>query len=115
MPRRRGPSNENRFAVYMANATSTGAIVSAPCFVYCMDFTVSDGTTSALFAFADTTAATDVTKETAKFMIKMGTALSSGNSDNHEPIYFNPPLNIANQLFWASATGIASVNVNVLY
>lgn len=115
MPRRRGPSNENRFSVFMANATSTGAVVASPCFVYCLDYVVTDGTTSALFTIADTTAAADATKETASFRFKLGTALSSGNSDNHEPIYFYPPINVQNQLFWAASTGISSVNVNVLY
>lgn len=115
MPRRRGPGNLDRFVVYMTNSTATGALVAAPCFLYSLDFKLSDGTTSGLLSFADTTAAGDVVLETARWDVKIGTAGASGNSDNHDPIAFNPPLNFQRNLYWANSTGIAAVNATVYY
>lgn len=114
MARRRGPSNMERLAFDMANVTATGAVVAAPCFVYACDFTLTDGTTTGKFSIGDTTAAADLVKESTRLDFKIGTAGSSGNSDCHDLLQFNPPVYIANQLFFANATGVNSVSVAYL-
>lgn len=114
MARRRGLGDADRLALDLANATATGAIVAAACFVYTMEFTLSDGTTSGKLSFGDTTAAADLVKETTRWDVKIGTAGASGNGDNHDQLYFMPPLYIANQLFFANSTGITAASVSYI-
>lgn len=114
MARRRGLGDADRLAVDLATVTATGAIVAAPCFVYSIDFSLSDATVSANMSIGDTTAAADLVKESTRLDLKIGTAGASGNVDCHDNLIFNPPIYIANQLFFANSTGVASVSVAYL-
>lgn len=114
MARRRGPGDAERLALDFNSVSATGAVNSFATFLYYLDFVVTDGTTTGMFSIADTTASTDIPAETARYAFKVGTAASSGNSDNHDMFYFNPPLYFSRQLFWGVSTGITSVSVGYL-
>lgn len=114
MARRRGLGNADRLALDIANVTATGAVVAAPCFVYEIIATLTNSTTSGRLSIGDTTAAGDLVLEKTRVDLKIGSAAASGNSMWMNPRYFNPPLYVANQLFFANSTGIASVSVQYI-
>lgn len=114
MARRRGLANADRLALDLATVTATGAVVASPCFVYAIHSTLSNSTVSGSFSIGDTTAAADLVLEKTRIDMKFGSSAASANSEWHSPRYYNPPLYIANQLFFANSTGMASVSVEYL-
>lgn len=114
MARTRGPSDAERLALDFITVTATGAVVATPCFLYSMDWTVSDTSVSGLFSIGDTTAAADLVKESARMDMKFGDTVASGCTDVHDNFSFNPPVYIQNQLFWAVSTGIRSISFSYL-
>jgi len=114
MARVRGLNDSERLALDLATVTATGAIIAAPVFLYAVEWTLTDSSVSGLFSIGDTTANTDLVKESTRFDLKENMTVASGASDLHDNFAFNPPVYIANQLFFANATGIRSVSVSYL-
>lgn len=112
--RARGLSNAERLAVDLICVTATGAVVAAPCFVYAVEWTLTDSSVSGLFSIGDTTSTADLVKESTRLDLKVGMTVASGATDSHDNFTFNPPVAIQNQLFFSNATGIGSVSVTYL-
>lgn len=113
MARRRGLGNMERVALDIAAVTATGAVVAAPCFVYSLDASLTDTNATGLFSIGDSTAAGDLVKESTKLNFRLGAGGASavGHMVTRN---FNPPLYIANQLFFANATGVGHVGVSYI-
>lgn len=112
--RARGPSDAERLALDFITVTATGTVISAPCFIYSMDYTLSDTSVSGLFSFGDTTASADLAKESTRMDIKSNCTVASGTEDLHDNWTFMPPLIIQNTLCFNVATGIRSVSFSYL-
>jgi len=114
MARRRGLSNQERLATLIATVTATGAVVSAPCFVYAIHSTLNATTATGFLSIGDTTAAADLVLESTRWDMKFGTSGVSGQTLDYVPRQFMPPLYISKQLFFANSTGINSVSVQYI-
>lgn len=116
--RARGPSNEERLALDFITVTATGAAINAPCFIYAVDWTVTDSSVSALFSLTDSTSTADMFKDTARWDMKLGMTVASGATDVHDNFSWNanggPPIAIQNGLYWCLSTGVRSVSVSYL-
>lgn len=112
--RARGPSDAERLALDFVTVTATGTVIASPCFVYSMDYTLSDTSVSGLFSFGDTSASADLVKESSRMDIKTNCTVASGTEDVHDNWTFNPPLIIQTTLCFNIATGIRSVSFSYL-
>lgn len=119
MARFRGAGDIERLAVDFTSVTATGAVVSAPCFLYSVYATLDATSATGKLSFSDTTAAADVPLEATRWDLKFGSSAASANSEFHNLRYFSaigdgPPIAIQRQLFYALSTGITSFSCTYL-
>ena len=114
MARRRGPSNQERLGSYLFTVTATGAVSAGPMFIYALQCTLNATTATGLFSIADTTATTDVAKETARWDWKLGTSGVSGQTEDHLIRQFMPPLFINRGLYYANSAGINAISIQYI-
>lgn len=115
MARRRGLGNAERLACDFTYATATGALISAPCFVYQIHSTLAASTATGTLTLSDSTSTSDWSVGgDPRFDMKFGSSAASANSEFHYPRSFNPPLFVARNLYWQNSTNIASVSIEYI-
>lgn len=112
MARRRGLSDQERLGLDIAGTTATGQLFGGPCFVYSIDASQSDTTTSGTFIIGDTTGTADLATDGHYMKFTMAASVSGGEGNLQRN--FNPPLFISKALFIQSSTGVQAVSVSYI-
>lgn len=112
MARRRGLGGGDRLALDIQGFTATGAVFTAPMFLYSIDASLSNTIATGLFTIGDSTASGDVQADGNYMEFRIPATTSGGGAMVTRN--FMPPLFISKQLNIVNSTGIGSVSISYL-